>query len=138
VGKGAAGPPKAGGSEHLELHGVFSITLRAPGAELLSKFGFFALCGAQNLHASASVEGEAGSSRRRRARFVEGERLQSKVGELYAKENYDSENLQAAFALFTDASMLINYWLALHPSEVKGLTDAAPQTVGDHVPGGRL
>jgi hypothetical protein len=36
VGKGAAGQPKVGGSEYLELHGAFSITLRAPGAELLS------------------------------------------------------------------------------------------------------
>jgi hypothetical protein len=31
------GQPKAGGSEYLELHGAFSIALRAPGAELLSK-----------------------------------------------------------------------------------------------------
>jgi hypothetical protein len=29
------GQPMAGGSEHLELHGVFSIALRAPGAALL-------------------------------------------------------------------------------------------------------
>ena len=37
------GQPKAGGSEYLELHGAFSISLRAPGAELLSRFGFLAL-----------------------------------------------------------------------------------------------
>jgi hypothetical protein len=35
VGKVTAGQPKAGGSEYLELHGAFSITLRAPGAGLL-------------------------------------------------------------------------------------------------------
>ena len=39
-GKRTAGPPKAGGSEYLELHGVFSITLRALGAGLLSKVWF--------------------------------------------------------------------------------------------------
>jgi hypothetical protein len=43
VGKVTTGQPKAGGSEYLELHGAFSITLRAPGAELLSKVGFLAL-----------------------------------------------------------------------------------------------
>jgi hypothetical protein len=43
VGKVARkGQPQAGGSEHLELHGAFSIALRAPGAELLSRFGFLA------------------------------------------------------------------------------------------------
>jgi hypothetical protein len=35
-GKVTAGQPTAGGSEYLELHGAFSITLRAPGAGLLS------------------------------------------------------------------------------------------------------
>jgi len=40
VGKVALGQPKAGGSEYLELHGAFSIALRAPGAELLSKVWF--------------------------------------------------------------------------------------------------
>ena len=40
VGKVTAGQPKAGGSEYLELHGAFSITLRAPGAALLSKVWF--------------------------------------------------------------------------------------------------
>jgi hypothetical protein len=34
------GQPQAGGSEYLELHGAFSIALRAPGAELLSKVWF--------------------------------------------------------------------------------------------------
>ena len=29
-----------GGSEYLELHEAFSIGLRAPGAELLSRYGF--------------------------------------------------------------------------------------------------
>jgi hypothetical protein len=38
--KWPSGQPEAGGSEYLELHGAFSITLRAPGAALLSKFGF--------------------------------------------------------------------------------------------------
>jgi hypothetical protein len=57
------------------------------------------------------------------------ERLQSKVCELYAKENYDSENLQAAFDLFCDTSKLINYWVALHPSESREALDAAQQTV---------
>ncbi len=38
VGKVARkGQPQAGGSEYLELHGAFSIALRAPGAALLSK-----------------------------------------------------------------------------------------------------
>ena len=36
VGKVTAGQAKAEGSEYLELHGAFSITLRAPGAALLS------------------------------------------------------------------------------------------------------
>jgi hypothetical protein len=43
------GQPKAGGSEHLELHGVFSIALRAPGAALLSRFGFLAGRGAREI-----------------------------------------------------------------------------------------
>jgi hypothetical protein len=49
VGKGTAGQPKAGGSEYLELHGAFSITLRAPGAELLSKVWLLAGPGAQEI-----------------------------------------------------------------------------------------
>jgi len=40
VGKVTAGQPKAGGNEYLELHGAFSITLRAPGAALLSEVWF--------------------------------------------------------------------------------------------------
>ena len=41
VGKVALlGQPQAGGSEYLELHGVFSIALRTPGAELISKVWF--------------------------------------------------------------------------------------------------
>jgi hypothetical protein len=55
------------------------------------------------------------------------ERLQSKVGELFAKESYDSENWQAAFDLWANASKLINYWLALHPSEARDAIDAAQQ-----------
>src|SRR5258705_214609 len=35
--KWPTGQPQAGGSEYLELHGAFSITLRAPGAALLRK-----------------------------------------------------------------------------------------------------
>jgi len=38
--KWPTGQPRAGGSEYLELHGAFSITLRAPGAALLSKVWF--------------------------------------------------------------------------------------------------
>ena len=40
--KWPSGQPKAGGSEYLELHVAFSIALRAPGAALLSRFGFLA------------------------------------------------------------------------------------------------
>jgi hypothetical protein len=40
--KWPTGQPQAGGSEYLELHGAFSIALRAPGAALLSRFGFLA------------------------------------------------------------------------------------------------
>lgn len=38
-----------GGSEHLELHGAFSISLRAPGTESLSRFGYLAERVAQEL-----------------------------------------------------------------------------------------
>jgi len=38
--KWPTGQPQAGGSEYLELHGAFSIALRAPGAALLSKVWF--------------------------------------------------------------------------------------------------
>ena len=34
---------RPGGSEHLELHGAFSTSLRAPGTESLSRFGYLAL-----------------------------------------------------------------------------------------------
>jgi hypothetical protein len=43
------GQPQAGGSEYLELHGAFSIALRAPGAALLSRFGFLAGRGAREI-----------------------------------------------------------------------------------------
>jgi hypothetical protein len=33
-------PAGTGGSEHLELHGAFSTSLRAPGTESLSRSGF--------------------------------------------------------------------------------------------------
>jgi hypothetical protein len=61
------------------------------------------------------------------------ERLQSKVGELFEKESYDSENWQAAFNLFIDASLLINYWLALHPSEGREAIDAVQQAESQQV-----
>lgn len=61
------------------------------------------------------------------------ERLQSKVGELFARENYDSENWQAAFDLWADVSKLINYWLALHPSIVRDSIDAAQRAEGQQV-----
>ncbi len=38
--KWPSGQPEAGGSEYLELHGAFSIALRAPGAALLRKAWF--------------------------------------------------------------------------------------------------
>jgi hypothetical protein len=47
--KWPSGQPQAGGSEYLELHGVFSIALRTPGAALLSRFGFLAGRGAQEI-----------------------------------------------------------------------------------------
>jgi hypothetical protein len=45
--KWPSGQPQAGGSECLELHGAFSIALRAPGAALLSRLGFLAGRGAR-------------------------------------------------------------------------------------------
>jgi hypothetical protein len=48
--KWPTGQPQAGGSEYLELHGAFSIALRAPGAELLSRFGFLAGRGALEMY----------------------------------------------------------------------------------------
>src|SRR5665213_1930765 len=47
--KWPSGQPQAGGSEYLELHGAFSIALRAPGAALLSRLGFLAGRGAREL-----------------------------------------------------------------------------------------
>jgi hypothetical protein len=47
--KWPSGQPQAGGSEYLELHGAFSIALRAPGAALLSRFGFLAGRGARDI-----------------------------------------------------------------------------------------
>jgi len=47
--KWPSGQPQAGGSEYLELHGAFSIALRAPGAALLSRFGFLAWRGARGI-----------------------------------------------------------------------------------------
>jgi hypothetical protein len=47
--KWPSGQPEAGGSEYLELHGAFSIALRAPGAALLSRFGFLAGRGAREI-----------------------------------------------------------------------------------------
>jgi hypothetical protein len=47
--KWPSGQPQAGGSEYLELHGAFSIALRAPGAALLSRFGFLAGRGAREI-----------------------------------------------------------------------------------------
>jgi hypothetical protein len=61
------------------------------------------------------------------------ERLQSKVGELFDKESYDSENWQRAFDLFTDVSKLINYWLALHPSEARDAIEVVQQAGGQQV-----
>ena len=47
--KWPSGQPQAGGSEYLELHGAFSIALRAPGAALLSRLGFLAGRGAREI-----------------------------------------------------------------------------------------
>ena len=47
--KWPSGQPQAGGSEYLELHGAFSIALRAPGAALLSRLGFLAGRGARGI-----------------------------------------------------------------------------------------
>jgi len=47
--KWPSGQPQAGGSEYLELHGAFSIALRAPGAALLRRFGFLAGRGAREI-----------------------------------------------------------------------------------------
>jgi hypothetical protein len=47
--KWPSGQPQAGGSEYLELHGAFSIALRAPGAALLRRLGFLAGRGAREI-----------------------------------------------------------------------------------------
>jgi hypothetical protein len=47
--KWPSGQPQAGGSEYLELHGAFSIALRAPGAALLSRLGSLAGRGARGI-----------------------------------------------------------------------------------------
>jgi hypothetical protein len=57
--KWPSGQPKAGGSEYLELHGAFSIALRAPGAALLSKFGFLAGRGAREIALAVVLGGGA-------------------------------------------------------------------------------
>jgi len=49
VEKWPSGQPQAGGSEYLELHGAFSIALRAPGAALLRRLGFLAGRGAREI-----------------------------------------------------------------------------------------
>jgi hypothetical protein len=55
--KWPTGQPQAGGSEHLELHGAFSIALRAPGAALLSRLGFLAGRGAREIAFWVGVAG---------------------------------------------------------------------------------
>jgi hypothetical protein len=55
--KWPSGQPQAGGSEYLELHGVFSIALRAPGAALLSRFGFLAGRGAREIASAFALVG---------------------------------------------------------------------------------
>ena len=57
--KWPSGQPKAGGSEYLELHGAFSIALRAPGAALLSRFGFLAGRGAREIALAVVLGGGA-------------------------------------------------------------------------------
>ena len=57
--KWPSGQPEAGGSEYLELHGAFSIALRAPGAALLSRFGFLAGRGAREIALAFALVGGA-------------------------------------------------------------------------------
>jgi hypothetical protein len=57
--KWPSGQPEAGGSEYLELHGAFSIALRAPGAALLSRFGFLAGRGAREIALAVVLGGGA-------------------------------------------------------------------------------
>jgi len=55
--KWPSGQPQAGGSEYLELHGAFSIALRAPGAALLSRLGFLAGRGARGIALAVALVG---------------------------------------------------------------------------------
>ena len=57
--KWPSGQPQAGGSEYLELHGVFSIALRAPGAALLRRLGFLAGRGAREIALAFALVGGA-------------------------------------------------------------------------------
>jgi hypothetical protein len=57
--KWPSGQPQAGGSEYLELHGAFSIALRAPGAALLSRLGFLAGRGARGIALAVVLGGGA-------------------------------------------------------------------------------
>ena len=57
--KWPSGQPQAGGSEYLELHGAFSIALRAPGAALLSRLGFLAGRGARGIALGVVLGGGA-------------------------------------------------------------------------------
>jgi hypothetical protein len=66
LGKVTAGQPKAGGSEYLELHGAFSITLRAPGVALLSKVWFPCLALSAGRCFGLVFEGIAGAKGLRR------------------------------------------------------------------------
>jgi hypothetical protein len=65
--KWPSGQPQAGGSEYLELHGAFSIALRAPGAALLSRLGFLAWRGARGIALAVAFQpirgGVAGRNR---------------------------------------------------------------------------
>jgi hypothetical protein len=57
--KWPSGQPEAGGSEYLELHGAFSIALRAPGAALLRMLGFLAGRGAREIALAFAFVGGA-------------------------------------------------------------------------------
>src|SRR5487761_297919 len=46
------------------------------------------------------------------------EGLQKQVGDLFSKEDWRSDSYQEVFNLWIGVSKLINYWCALHPSEV--------------------
>ncbi len=84
VGKhGLKGRPKAGESEYLELHGVFSIGLHAPGTDSISRSGYVACAPTRGLplkllllvlRALRGVPAEEGDGRRQR-RLKSGRRL---------------------------------------------------------------